>query len=311
MHEDGAEHVYAVHVNGHAANVGAAVVASGLGALVEPWFLGSLNEDDVQGYPGTPLNVNSLTFEYEFDNGATGVAFPPEGRYFVAVDSRADPFTDESLQGPYLLRFWRNDVTPPKLHFLTGRVSAGRPLLAAIVTDRGSGVDPLSLVIGYKNVLLLAALYDPSTGLVVWALDGAPKIGVGRTRMAAIASDYQESKNVDQAGENILPNTAFRQFKVRGVAGPSLTWLLPKRNACAAKSETLVVSAGSTRTVRSVTFLDGGHRIKRQPGAFSGIYATTWKTGKAHRGRHVLLAVVRDRRGARAEARRIVRVCRR
>ena len=311
MHEDGAEHVYSVHVNGHDANVGAAVIASGLGALVEPWFLGSLNEDDVQGYPGTPLNVNGLTFEYEFDNGAAGVAFPPEGRYFVAVDSRADPFTDEPLRGPYLLRFWRNDVTPPKLHMLTGRVSAGHPLLAGIVTDRGSGVDPLSLVIGYKNVLLLAALYDPSSGLVVWLLDGAPKIGVGKTSTIAIASDYQESKNVDQAGENILPNTVFRRFKLRGVKGPSLSWLLPKPRACAARRESLLVSAGSTRPVRSVTFYDGGHKISRELGSFSGIYGTTWKTGKARRGRHVLLAVVRDRRGARAEARRIVRVCHR
>jgi len=311
MNEDGAEHVYSVHVNGHDANVGAAVIASGLGSLVEPWFLGSLNEDDVQGYPGTPLNVNGLTFEYEFDNGAAGVAFPPEGRYFVAVDSRADPFTNEPLRGPYILRFWRNDVTPPKLHMLTGRVSAGHPLLAGIVTDRGSGVDPLSLVIGYKNVLLLAALYDPSSGLVIWLLDGAPKIGVGRTGMLAIASDYQESKNVDQAGENILPNTTFRRFKLRGVKGPALSWLLPKPNACAARRESLVVAAGSTRTVRSVTFYDGGHKISRQSGSSSGIYAATWKTGKAHRGRHVLLAVVRDRRGARAEARRILRVCHR
>jgi minor extracellular serine protease Vpr len=309
MHEDGAEQVFSVHVNGHDANVGAAVVASGLGSLVEPWFLGSLNEDDVQGYPGTPLNVNGLTFEYEFDNGAAGVAFPPEGRYFVAVDSRADPFTDEPLRGPYILHFWRNDVRPPKLHMLTGRVSAGRPLIAGIVTDRGSGVDPLSLVIGYKSVLLLAALYDPGSGLVVWLLDGAPKIGVGKTRMLAIASDYQESKNVDQAGENILPNTAFRQFKLRGVRGPTMTWLLPKPKACAAKRESLLVSAGSTRPVRSVTFYDGGHKISRERGAFSGIYGTTWKTAKARRGRHVLVAVVRDRRGTRAEARRIVRVC--
>jgi hypothetical protein len=166
-------------------------------------------------------------------------------------------------------------------------------------------------VIGYKGILMLAALYDPSTGLVVWLLDGAPKIGVGKTRMVTIASDYQESKNVDQAGENILPNTAIRQFKIRGVAGPTLTWLLPKRKACVGKPETLIVSAGSNRKVRSVTFLDGGHRIARQPGSSSGVYAATWKTRKAHRGRHVLVAVVRDRRGRRAEARRIVRVCRR
>src|SRR5438093_947357 len=107
---------------------------------------------------GTPVNVNSLTFEYQFDNGVAAVDFPREGRYFVSVDSRADPYTDQPLRGPYLLHSWQNDVTPPKLRFLTTRVSAGRPMLAAIVTDRNAGVDPLSLVVGYKRILLLAAL---------------------------------------------------------------------------------------------------------------------------------------------------------
>jgi hypothetical protein len=90
------------------------VVATGLGALVEPWFLGSLNEDDVQGYSGTPLNVNGLTFEYLFDNESAAVDFPHEGRYFVALDSRADPYTDQPLRGEYLLHSWQNDVTPPR-----------------------------------------------------------------------------------------------------------------------------------------------------------------------------------------------------
>jgi hypothetical protein len=65
-----------------------AVIAAGQGALVEPWFLGSLNENDVQGYSGTPVNVNALTFEYQFDNGVAALDFPHEGRYFVSVDSR-------------------------------------------------------------------------------------------------------------------------------------------------------------------------------------------------------------------------------
>ena len=164
------------------------------------------------------MNVNGLTFEYQFDNEAAALDFPHEGKYYVAVDSRADPYTDESLRGLYLLHFWKNDVRPPKFKFLTKRVTTGRPLLAAITTDRGAGVDPLSLVVGYKQTLLLAAFYDPSSGLVIWLLDGAPKIGVGKTPMLAVSSDYQESKNVDQAGENILPNTAFRSFKLRAVA---------------------------------------------------------------------------------------------
>ena len=79
FNEDGAEHVYTVRVNSHVANAGVAVVAASQGALVEPWFLGSLNENDVQGYSGTPVNVNGLTFEYEFDNGVGGRRLPARG----------------------------------------------------------------------------------------------------------------------------------------------------------------------------------------------------------------------------------------
>jgi len=311
FNEDGAERVYTVRVNSHVANAGVAVVAAGRNALVEPWFLGSLNEDDVQGYAGTPVNVNGLTFEYQFDNGVAAVDFPREGRYFVSVDSRADPYTDQPLRGPYLLHSWQNDVTPPRFRFLTKVVSAGRPMLAAIASDRGAGVDPLSLVIGYKQYLLLAALYDPVSGLVLWPLSGAPKIGVGRTPLIAIASDYQESKNIDQAGANVLPNTAFRFMRLRAVAGPTVTWLLPKARSCVRKAPSLFVTAGSSRGVRSVTFFDGRHRIARKKRGIEGLYLTSWRTAKAARGKHVLRAVVTDRRGATASAKRVVRVCRR
>jgi hypothetical protein len=297
-------------VNTHIANAGAAITAEGLNALPEPWFLGSLNEDDVQGYPGTPVNVNGLTFEYQFDTQAAGIEFPHEGRYFVAVDSRADPFTDQSLAGPYRLHFWENDVTPPRMRFLTTRVSAGRPALAAIVKDKGAGVDPLSLVIGYRGILLLAAFYDPGSGLAVWILDGAPKIPVGKTAAIAVGSDYQEAKNVDQAGANILPNTAFQRLKLNAVARPTVTWLLPNRNACAAKTQSLIVSAGSPKRIRTVAFYDGHHKISTERIGFFGLYASVWHAGKAANGRHVLRAVVTDRKGAHALARRVVRVCR-
>jgi hypothetical protein len=310
MIENGAEHVYPVHISSHVANAGAAVIAEGQNALVEPWLLGSLNEDDVQGYPGTPVNVNGLTYEYEFDNGAAALDFPHEGRYYIVVDSQGDPYTGEPLRGPYLVHTWLNDVKPPRLRFLTTRVAAGRPLLAAFVSDKGAGVDPLSLVVGYKGVLLLAAFYDPSSGLAVWLLDGAPTIGRGKTRITVVASDYQESKNVDQAGSNVLPNSVFRQLRLRGVTGPVVTWLLPQRNACAARREGLLVTAGASRGIKSVAFYVGHRRISKQSGGLD-LFSATWRTAKAHRGRHVLRAVVTDRRGHRAQARRIVRVCRR
>jgi len=75
-------------------------------------------------------------------------------------------------------------------------------------------------VIGYKQTLLLASLYDPGSGLVLWALDGAPKIPPGKTPLLAVASDYQESKNIDQAG-NVLPNSSFRSLQLRAVKRPT------------------------------------------------------------------------------------------
>jgi hypothetical protein len=309
FNEDGAEQVYTVRVSEHVANAGAAVLANAPNALVEPWFLGSLNEDDVQGYPGTPVNVNGLTFEYQFDNQAAAVDFPHEGRYFVAVDSRADPYTNEPLRGQYLLHAWQDDVTPPRFRFLTTTVSPGRPLLAGIATDRGAGVDPLSLVIGYKGSLLLAGFFDPTTGLVLWPLDGAPKIGLGRTPLIAIASDYQESKNIDQAG-NILPNTTFRSVRLHAVARPTLTWLLPRPRACAAKTEPLFVIAGAAHGVRSVRFFDGRRLVATAKRGTEGLFTARWPTAKAKHGAHVLRAVATDRRGTTVSATRVARVCR-
>jgi subtilisin family serine protease len=309
FNEDGAEQVYTVRVSEHVANAGTAIIASAPDALVEPWFLGSLNEDDVQGYPGTPVNVNGLTFEYQFDNQAAAVDFPHEGRYFVAVDSRADPYTNAPLTGQYLLHSWQNDVTPPRFKILTKVVTPGRPLIAGIVSDRGAGVDPLSLVLGYKQSLLLASLYDPRSGLVLWALDGAPVIKAGKTPMLAIASDYQESKNIDQAGD-ILPNSAFRTFRLRAVTRPTVTWLLPRARACTSKVEGLFVIAGASHGVRSVKFFDGKRLISTQRSGGEGLFGARWRTRKAHAGRHVLRALVTDRRGATAAATRVVRVCR-
>jgi hypothetical protein len=141
------------------------------------------------------------------------------------------------------------------------------------------------------------------------AIERAPKIGVGRTSLIAVASDYQESKNVDQAGANVLPNTAFRSLRLRAVAGPTVTWLMPKAQACAAKATSLFVTAGSSHGLRSVTFFDGRRRIAKVTRGIEGLYISAWRTAKAPRGKHALRAVATDRRGATAAAKRVVRVC--
>src|SRR5439155_5818943 len=137
---------------------------------------------------------------------------------------------------------------------------------------------------------------------------GAPKIGVGKTLMITVSSDYQESKNVDQAGENILPNTAFRSFKLRGVAGATITWLLPTRNQCVTKPASLAVSAGSKAGVRSVSFFDGKRYLGKRTRGVEGLFVFDWKSGKAKRCRHVLCAVVIDWRGRLAMAQRLARL---
>ena len=76
--------------------------------------------------------------------------------------------------------------------------------------DEGAGVDPFSLVIGYGQVLIGAYAYDPVSGIALFPLPTqAPKLKVGKPVLGASAADYQEAKNVDSVGDELMPNTAF------------------------------------------------------------------------------------------------------
>ena len=311
MDEKGAETLYVMRVNNAVANAGVAVIGATQGALIHPWLLGSPDENDVQGYSGTPVNVNSLTFGYRADVGAAGLLFPRRGRYFVALDSGSDEYTGRSFAGTYVLRAWQNDVRPPRIRLITSRVAAGRSLIAARVTDAGAGVDPTSLVIAYRQALVGAAAYDPGSGLALFPIPrAAPPFRARRTPAIVLAADFQEAKNVDQAGENVLPNTRFQPTRVRVVRGPALTWLAPGSRACAARRQGLLVAASSTARIRSVRFYDGGRGIATVRRGVAGLYSATWRAGRAKKGRHALRAVVLDRRGRTFSARRVLRVCR-
>jgi hypothetical protein len=141
--------------------------------------------------------------------------------------------------------------------------------------------------------------------------DAAPTLRAGRLRAVLLASDYQEAKNVDQAGANVLPNTRFQGARLRVVRGPALTWLAPSARTCAVRREPLLVAASSTARLRSVRFYDGARGIATVRRGVAGLYSATWRTAKAKRGRHLLRAVVLDRQGRTYSVRRVVRVCRR
>jgi hypothetical protein len=310
MNEDGAEHLYYTDINEPVANFGVSVLAQTPGALIDPFVLGSQDENDVQGYAGTPTDVNALTFDANIDIGAAGAQFPRLQRFFVSVDSRTDPFTDKPLKGKYLLNAWVNDMTPPFVRLLTTRVTAGRPLIVGQAVDLGSGVDPLSLVVNYNRALVGASAYDPSTGLVVFGIPpDAPAFKPGKTTAIVEASDYQESKNINTVGNDLYPNTAFLRSKITVVNGPTVTWIEPPAHVCALKSDQLVVVGGSNKRVKQVTFRDNGKRIGTDKRGTGGVFALAWKTGALKKGVHHLTATLTDSTGHKAVAGRQLRVC--
>jgi minor extracellular serine protease Vpr len=252
MHEDGSETLYVLRVNKPVANAGVAVVKTPPGVLVDPWFLGSPDENAVQGQAGTPVDVNNLTPDFKLDLGAAGVEFPLQKAYYVAVDSSRDQFTGRLAAGKYTLRAWINDVTPPAVRLLTTRVAAGRPTIVLRVTDRGSGVDPTSLTLGYAQVLVGASNYNPDTGIALLPLPAtAPALHPGATRARVRAADYQEAKNVNTSGADLFPNTRFANVRLHVVAGPAITWV-------EATCSRLAVMASSTTRILAVRFAGAG-----------------------------------------------------
>ena len=310
MDESGAEHLYTTLLSVPAINFGVTVLLQSQNSEIDPWLLGAPDENSVQGYAATPVNVNSLMFDFHADIETAGTVFPLTKRYYIAVDSGSDPFTGQSVPGQYLLHAWVDDLTPPALKLITTRVAAGRPTIVARATDAQSGVDPLSLVLAYKKVLLGAAAYDPLSGLVLFAIPGqAPSLGAGKTNAVIEGSDNQETKNVNTIGTNILPNTSFRPVKIAAVTGAAVTWLAPESGSCVRKTVRLLVVASSTKKVKSVTFVDGKHVIGSATTGTADLFAKDWNTSKLRKGRHTLSATARDAAGRTVTVTRSVRVC--
>jgi minor extracellular serine protease Vpr len=306
MLEDGKEHVYVTAVNEPAANAGVSIIEQPPGTLADPFYLSGPDESTVQGFAGTPVDVNALTNDYLLPVSAAGSSFPRQQRFYVVVDSGREKFTDRSLAGRYVLRSWVNDVTPPSVKLLTTRVSTGRPILFLQTRDAQSGVDPLSITIGLRGALVGAAAFDPVTGIAVVPLSNSSQpLQPGTTSLRLSSSDFQEAKNVDTAGTSIMPNTRTISVRLQVVRGPAVDWLLPAPQACL--SGRLEVAASGTRVVR---FEVDGKRVAVVRRGSQGIWSATVRTSTLAHGRHVLTAVAVDAHGRSASARRIVRVCR-
>jgi subtilisin family serine protease len=308
MQEDGAETVYATFLDRPAVNIGVSVLAETTGALIDPWYLGSLDENTVQGYAGTPVDVNALTFDFLGAVGAAGSSFPRQGQFYVAVDSARTRFTDQSAPGRYILRSWVNDVTPPSLELLTTRVSAGRPTLVFRTLDTQSGVDPASLAIGYKGALVGASSFDRASGLAVFALPSqVSALQAGTVTAGMVSSDYQEAKNIDTIGPNIMPNTRALVAKLHVVAGAAVDWLLPTAGVCGQAKQSLIVAASGPGGISSVRFFVDG---KRRAVVHRGVEGLWFANVSLSKGKNTLVATAITAKGKKASAQRTVRTCR-
>ncbi len=328
VNDDGKEKIYSLDIQRQAANAGVVVVrprpklSAGITALlssnqpIHPWFMGSLDENDVLGYAGIPVNVNGQLPDFLFSIGTAGGVFLPPGRYYVSVDSGRDLFNGRSLAGPYTLRSWVNDVRPPRVQLITRTVSTGHPSIVAKITDAKSGVDPQSLLLFFGPTAerlesIPATLFDHETGIAVFSIprEAVVPLDAGPQFMRLVASDYQESKNINTESTSPLPNTRFQGFRAQAVSRPTVTWITPQKGKCLAARQKLLVVANDNVQISSVGFFDGNRQIGRVRKNVAGLYELTWRTSGKRKGPHVLTATASDVRGREAEASQTVRIC--
>jgi subtilisin family serine protease len=190
----GPEQVFRINLRRPVANFGVVVLSRGRGVRVQARVVRAGDENRLTGYAGLPLNLNPYLPTFFRPSPAAGAVRPDAGAYDIVFDT---PF--RRAAGRFTFRFWVGDTKPPRIRLLARTIREGR-LLSLAVTDAGAGVDPGSL----------HATLDGSGFPVSFRRGRATvptrELGPGRYRLVFRASDYQETKNMENSGP-ILPNT--------------------------------------------------------------------------------------------------------
>jgi hypothetical protein len=173
----------------------AGVVAEG---AVVPQILLARDENRLAGEPALPSNGNPYLETYGRFERVSGLLVPGPGRYFVVVETRPG-----HKPGPYRLRLWVNDRTPPAITAITKHVVPGTEgVLRFHVADTGSGVSVPDVVVRVDGTQHDVAVSPSGEARV--RVSG---LRVGRHRLEITASDLQETKNSENASALALPNT--------------------------------------------------------------------------------------------------------
>ena len=190
----GPERVFRVTLARPAANFGVVVTSRVTGVRVEPRIVHAGDERRLTGYAALPFNLNPYLRTFGDPVLAAGTILPSAGAYDIVFDGPS-----AATAGKFSFRYWLNDTTPPTAALRAKRVKRGVQLIIAS-SDRGSGVDPASVVVSVD-------------GAEQQARFAAGKVRISTSRMTKGAhvlrfqiSDYQESRNMENVGP-ILPNT--------------------------------------------------------------------------------------------------------
>jgi len=187
----GPEQVFAIRVKKPVANFGIRILAQGAGVKVTPRVVRAHDENRLTGYVGIPGDLNPYRETLGGETPIAGAILPKRGTYDVVFDSAS-----RAAAGKFNFRLWINDASPPvvKLRGHSGGV------VSFAVSDAGAGVDPNSL----------RAIVDNSESVVSFnkgiASIRTGTLSAGKHTVELIASDYQESKNMEDVSR-ILPNT--------------------------------------------------------------------------------------------------------
>ena len=200
----GPEQVFRVRLRRPATNFGVAVVSRSKGVRVEPRIVRAGDENRLLGQTALPINLNPYLRQFRQPTPAAGAVRPAAGAYDVVFDGPS-----RGTAGRFRFRFWVDDTVPPRLRLLNRTVKRGLPLRVR-ATDAASGVDERTLVATLDRVPVAARYVSGVVQIPT------KRLGPGRHRLTLQVSDFQESRNMENATA-ILPNTAVLQttFVVR------------------------------------------------------------------------------------------------
>jgi minor extracellular serine protease Vpr len=199
----GREQVLSFRVPKGARNAGVRV----LSGSVVPQILLAPNENRLAGETALDLVENPYLDRYGDRVPVSALLLPRAGRYYISVETKPG-----SRPGPYRLRIWADDVSPPTVAVSPAVLYGTDPELHFTVRDRQSGFDPDSLSVSVDGSH--QSHVHVSGGNVTVEL-GPIAPGLHHVRISA--ADYQELKNSENADTRPLPNTHVKvaTFRVR------------------------------------------------------------------------------------------------